>query len=446
MSPDQGSTLKRVLGGGGIALMLLILGAHFYRSGEYGIVLGLAGVLVFASQNAAWKRYVVAFFLFWGMLHWSEVAWQLVSLRAQMSQPWLRVALILLTVALCSGLAGKYALTRARVGAAQEGHALFKGGVFMATFLLLFYLRHIARMDFLLLERYLPVLGSVQIFFAAWYAAVIGGELVAPRSSRQTRRRIWLIFALVFFAQFFLGLAGLERMLLSGTLHVPVPAMIIFGPVFRHTFSMMFIIVLLTTLLAGNLWCSSLCYFGAFDALAAGSRGVRPYPPKLRFALQYGQLIVLSGGLLLALGLRTAGVSPMTAAAVAVAFALLSLLLMVLLSRRHAGMLYCTSVCPMGLLTRWLGRLSPWRVRVDAQRCDDCGICEKICKYQAIPLASRAAGKTLSRCTLCRDCIGACAAKAIFIHFPGMAPDRAWGLLTGLTTVLHVLFLSVSMA
>ena len=74
------------------------------------------------------------------------------------------------------------------------------------------------------------------------------------------------------------------------------------------------------------------------------------------------------------------------------------------------------------------------------------GICEKICKYQAITPASRADGKTLSRCTLCRDCIGSCAEKAIFIHFPGLAPERAWLFLSGLTTVLHVLFLSVAMA
>ena len=151
-------------------------------------------------------------------------------------------------------------------------------------------------------------------------------------------------------------------------------------------------------------------------------------------------------GVLLALGLRAAGTSGLLAASVAVVFAVLSLLFMVLVSRPYRGMAYCTMVCPMGLVTRLLGRLSPWRVRVDTQRCDDCGICEKICKYQAITPASRADGKTLSRCTLCRDCIGSCAEKAIFIHFPGVAPERAWLFLSGLTTVLHVLFLSVAMA
>ena len=288
---DQPGTLKRVLGWLWPALMLLILGAHFYRGSEYGIVLCVIGILVFASQNSAWKHYAAAFFLFWGMLEWGESAWQLARMRMQMELPWLRLAAILLSVAALTGLAGKQMLSRARRASAQnpQEYACFKGSVFMLTFLLLFYLRHAAKMDFLLLERYLPVLGSVQIFFAAWYAAFIGGKLVVPRQSRKTRRRIWLIFGGVFFAQFFFGLFGLERMLLSDALHVPVPALIILGPLFRNAFSMMLIIVPIATLLAGNIWCSSLCYFGALDALAAGKKGVRPYPEKLRFVLQYGQ-------------------------------------------------------------------------------------------------------------------------------------------------------------
>ena len=71
---DQPGTLKRVLGWLWPALMLLILGAHFYRGSEYGIVLCVIGILVFANQNSAWKHYAVAFFLFWGMLEWGESA------------------------------------------------------------------------------------------------------------------------------------------------------------------------------------------------------------------------------------------------------------------------------------------------------------------------------------------------------------------------------------
>ena len=440
--------VNRVLGGVWVALMLLTLAAHFYRGGDYGLALCTLGILLFASRDSAWRHHAAAYFLFWGMLEWGESTWRLARLRFMMDQPWLRLAAILLTVAVLTGLAGKYLLNRARRADAlqAQAQARFKGGVFIITFLLLFYLRHTAGMDFLLLERYFPALGGVQIFFAAWYAAFIGGQLAAPRQSRRVRRRIWLIFGAVFFAQFFLGCMGLERMWLSGTPHIPVPSLIVLGPLFRNAFSMMLVIVPLATLLAGNIWCSSLCYFGALDALAAGRKGVRAYPPWLRAALRYGQPALLLAGILLALGLRAAGASDLAAAAIALAFAAFSLLFMVLASRKYHGMAYCTAVCPMGFVTRLLGRLSPWRVRVDTSRCDDCGICEKICKYQAITSASRATGKTLSRCTLCRDCIGSCTEKAIFIHFPGLAPGRAWTFLTALTVVLHVLFLSVAMA
>lgn len=440
-------TLGQSLGWLALLVVTLLLGAHFYRAGDYGISVGVAGMALFMCTRSRWKQYALALFLFWGMLEWGEVAVDLAVTRMRMGIPWMRGAGIIAGVALVTGLAGAYAFKRARSLDSEEGQspAFFQAVVFISAFMALFYLRRGAGMNFFLLERYLPLLGSAQIFFAAWYAAFVSGRLVDPSKSREARKWVWLVFGCVFFIQFFLGVLGFEKMLLTGKLHVPIPAFIIYAPIFRESFSMMPIIVLAATLLAGSAWCSMLCYFGPFDSLAAGNRAARPYPAWMGAFLRYGRAVVLVAGCLAAYGLRFAGVSLAASVSIAVAFALCSLLVMALVSKKYRGMAHCSAFCPMGLVANLLGRVSPWRVRVDSFACDNCGVCEKICKYSAISRESRAAGKTLLRCSLCRDCVGACKSKAIYLHFPGLERDIAWKMFTALITVLHVLFLCIAM-
>ena len=99
----------------------------------------------------------------------------------------------------------------------------------------------------------------------------------------------------------------------------------------------------------------------------------------------------------------------------------------------------------MGLAVNCLSRLSPWRIRVDARVCDHCGACEKVCAYAAITRDSRSMGTTLPRCSLCRDCVGTCARKAITLQCPGLSPEAAWKVFAGLLAVLHALFLAAAM-
>lgn len=429
----------------GLVLAIGVMGAHFYRSGEYGIALCVGGMLVFLCLASAWKQYAVAFFLFWGMIEWGDSALSLAAMRMQMGMPWMRGAAILAAVGLVTGLAGKYAFARAKGKDTEGSTALFQGLVFMASFLVLFYLRQAAKMEFFLLERYLPLLGSVQLFVVSWYGAFLAGKLVDRRSTRKFRRIAWTLFGTVFFAQFFLGLMGVEGMLLTGKLHVPIPAFIVFAPIFRDSMSMMPFIVLAATLLAGSAWCSMLCYFGPFDSVAAGAKGVKPYPKSFTFLLRWGRIIVLVTGSAAALGLRALGIELSVAVGIAVGYGIVSLVIMAAVSRRYSAMSHCMTFCPMGLVVNVLGRISPWRVRVDKESCDNCGACEKICKYSAITPESRAEGKTLLRCSLCRDCITVCRNQALYIRCPGLSPRSAWVVFTGLTTVLHVVFLSVAM-
>lgn len=429
----------------GCALALLVLGAHFYRAGDYGIALCAGLGVLFLSLDSNWKRHAVGFFLLWGAVEWGESAFALARMRMMMGLPFVRAGIILCVVGLVTALAGLHVLGRARERSAEGSAERLQGLVFIAAFLALLYLRRAANLEFLLLERYLPAFGGVQIFFAAWYAAFVAGKLADPKTTRAARRILWLVFGLVFFAQFFLGLLGIEGMLLTGKLHVPIPAFIVFAPLFRESMSMMPFIAIACVLLTGGAWCSMLCYFGPFDALAAGNRAVRPPSRGLSLALRYGRQTALITGVLGALGLRAVGMSAESAVTLACVYGLASLAIMAVFSRRHHAMTHCSAFCPFGLLVNIAARATPWRLRVDTGRCDNCGACEKVCRYRAITGESRARGGTLWRCTLCRDCVGACPEGALSLRCARLSPEFSWRLFTGLVSVLHAVFLSVAM-
>ena len=76
----------------------------------------------------------------------------------------------------------------------------------------------------------------------------------------------------MFFAQFVFGVAGVERLLMTGQLHVPVPAVVVAGPLYRGEGLFMPILFAATLLLVGPAWCSYLCYVGSWDGLAATAR------------------------------------------------------------------------------------------------------------------------------------------------------------------------------
>jgi hypothetical protein len=125
----------------------------------------------------------------------------------------------------------------------------------------------------LLAERSLPGAGWVQAAGLAAYAFWLIGVLYSPRTAAIWRRRLWTFFSIVFFTQLAIGLAGVEQFLMSGDLHLPIPAMIIAGPLYRGEGLFMPILFGATLLLVGPAWCSYLCYVGSWDLnLAAGRR------------------------------------------------------------------------------------------------------------------------------------------------------------------------------
>ena len=89
-----------------------------------------------------------------------------------------------------------------------------------------------------------------------------------PAKVSRWRKYTWFVFSVVFFSQLLLGLLVSDKFLMTGKLHLPVPMMILAGPIYRGHTSVMTILFLSTVILSGPAWCSHLCYFGAIDNLA----------------------------------------------------------------------------------------------------------------------------------------------------------------------------------
>src|SRR5262249_29459532 len=87
-----------------VVLSLVVLGAHFLRSGSY-LVVGV--VLLLIALLGVRRRFtppVVRIALLLGTLEWVRTLWRLASDRMQEGRPYLRLVAILGGVALLTGL------------------------------------------------------------------------------------------------------------------------------------------------------------------------------------------------------------------------------------------------------------------------------------------------------------------------------------------------------
>ncbi len=314
--------------------------------------------------------------------------------------------------------------------------------IFCLTAGLLVWARQASPLPVLLADRYLPGGGFVEILVLGAYAGFVGQVMLnAPRTAR-IRARTWSLFSLVFFVQFILGLAGLERMLMTGDLHLPIPALILAGPLYRGHGLFMPILYGSTVLLVGPAWCSYLCYIGAWDDAASRTRSDPPVTIPV-WATHVLRPFLLAAIVCIALVLRSQGASVSLSAGLAIGFALSGAAVMISLSRRSGQMVHCTVVCPIGLISNLIGRISPWQVRIH-QGCTLCGNCTRACRYSALKPIDLQLGRPGLTCTLCGDCIHQCPHNLIGYRFPGLSSSQARTVLLVLVVSIHAVFLGVA--
>ena len=431
-------TFTRVL----FTLCALTSAAHFLR---FGTIWDALPVIILAP--AVWfprllPRPLLVLAAAGGVALWVFQTQSLVAWRMNFGLPWIRLAAILAAVSLAH-------LAAALLLAGRHGRDIFgpvrpRDAAATATAILvaaiLFLAREKTPFPLLLGERFLPGSGPFWIALFALYGSLVAGWM-QDGATAIIRGRIWTLFSAVFFGQLLLGLSGWEQFLMTGKLHLPVPALILSGPIYRGEGFFMPILLAVSLLLVGPAWCSHLCYIGAWDDRLARLHQGRPRPlpvwaPRLRTAL-------LAAAVTAPLALRALGVGWTWALGMAAVFGLAGVGVMALASRRSGTMVHCTVWCPIGLLNNLAGRILPWRVTIDSS-CTRCGLCARACRYNALTPSDLDLGRPGLSCSLCGDCLPRCPHGHLGYSFPGLNRDRARLVFITLVTSLHAVFLAVA--
>ncbi|MDA3928789.1 MAG: 4Fe-4S binding protein [Prolixibacteraceae bacterium] len=290
----------------------------------------------------------------------------------------------------------------------------------------------------LLLERFIVGGGWFEIALVALFGAILAFKMQDPKQSGKWRRISWSIFSVWFFTQLLLGILIDDTFLLTGKLHLPVPAMIISGPIYRGEKSIMTLLFLSTIVLTGPAWCSQLCYFGAIDNLMAKGKTSRK---KINYKNPVKNILLLSI-IVVTIALRFFNVSPLNATIVGGVLGLVGLAIIAFYSRKQNRMVHCSVFCPIGTVVNYLKFINPFRMYIDSN-CDSCLACTSNCKYDALTISDIQNRKTGHGCTFCGDCISSCKTNSIKYKFFGFSSNNARNLYLFLTISLYSIFLAM---
>jgi len=319
--------------------------------------------------------------------------------------------------------------------------------VFFLVFALLVPVQILPEKTLLLFERLFSGGGWLQITIVSLYAAILMYNMQFRERRTKWRERSWLFFACFFYFQLILGISADSIFLLSGKLHLPIPAIIIAGPVFRFSSWFMIILFISTIIFTGPAWCSHLCYFGAFDSLSSHKSakkqrtGTVVLGKKKRVVIKFSILLILTGT---ALVLRIMNGSSNLATLLAVLFGMIGIGVILIISRRSGSMQHCTLYCPIGTIVNYAKYISPFRFEINSNKCTACCSCISKCRYMALSVESVKMKKIENTCTYCGDCITSCNHNALQYRFLWLSPEGAERLWLILTVTIHAVFIAVA--
>lgn len=292
----------------------------------------------------------------------------------------------------------------------------------------------------LLLDRFIPGLGWFQIAVIAVYAGTITHLLLKENKISKIRIRIWILFSIVFFSQFLAGILISDKFLMTGKLHIPIPAVILGGPLYRGEGFFMPILFLSTIFLTGPAWCSYLCYFGAIDGVAAAAKKKPLFPKKHWKTVRFFTTLLV---IVTAIVLRLITTSHLIAIIGAILFGIAGLFITIFISRKKGYMGHCSYYCPIGLISNTFGKISPFRIKIDSS-CNNCMACIPVCRYNALSKENIASGSPGFNCTLCGDCVSSCGSKSINYKFLKLSPEKSRILFTIIISVVHATFMAIA--
>lgn len=93
---------------------------------------------------------------------------------------------------------------------------------------------------------------------------------------------------------------------------------------------------------------------------------------------------------------------------------LVSLLIIGILAFRN-GRIYCNTFCPVGTGLGYLSKFSLFKIRMNKESCNACGLCAMKCKASCIDSKSKTVDHT--RCVTCFNCLSSCRKGALSYSF-----------------------------
>ena len=311
--------------------------------------------------------------------------------------------------------------------------------VFLFTVFLLSFVQVKVENPMLLLERFIQGGGWAEILLIGLYGALVTYHMQDPSRVTKWRKYTWAAFSLVFFTQLILGISGLEQFLMTGKLHLPIPMMILAGPIYRGHTSVMTLLFISTVILSGPAWCSHLCYFGAMDNLSAAGR-IKNVPMQYKWAMKSTVMILVIAA---AIMLRWMNIPVRTATIIAAGFGIIGLSIILLVSEREGRMVHCVAYCPIGTIVNLSRFANPFRMYID-NNCTNCMTCTRLCRYDALNRSDILNRKPGLTCTLCGDCVSSCHASSIKYKFLRLPPVTSRNLYLFITISLHAATMAIA--
>jgi ferredoxin-type protein NapH len=178
---------------------------------------------------------------------------------------------------------------------------------------------------------------------------------------------------------------------------------------------------ILGPLLFGRLWCGWACWTVMILDLLPFKRPSGRLPGRwgwLRY-LHFGVSLVLVLSLVFVVGFRegATGTAALTWFIVGnLAYYAIGIVLAYALEDNRA---FCKYLCPVSVPLKITSRFSLLKIGGQAEKCNDCGACAKMCPMDVrIPEYIRAGRRVLStECSLCQTCIAVCPRNALKLSF-----------------------------
>jgi ferredoxin-type protein NapH len=103
----------------------------------------------------------------------------------------------------------------------------------------------------------------------------------------------------------------------------------------------------------------------------------------------------------------------------------------------------CSFLCPLGALNSLANKITPFTVRVDKSKCNECFKCVEVCPLFAITRQDIQAGKISLFCSKCGKCVDACSKNAIHFGIRGVPAGTLRNFSRNLFLFVSFLFMSV---